>query len=104
MLTGIDCWEETVISTNSGHEHRSGQWKGTGVGNHARFDVADRPPHQYTGDEYFAAAAASDILLWRNAVIHDLNSRGVLALDNFPEEMTAPLINAYLEIKARHLL
>jgi len=71
---------------------------------HALFDAADRPPHQYTGDEYFAAAAASDILLWRNAVIHDLNSRGVLALDNFPEEMTAPLINAYLEIKARHLL
>jgi hypothetical protein len=27
-----------------------------------------------------------------------------LSLDVFPEEMTAPLVNRYLEIKARHLL
>ena len=30
--------------------------------------------------------------------------QGVLALDVFPEDMTAPLVNRYLEIKARHLL
>ncbi len=30
--------------------------------------------------------------------------QGVLSLDVFPEQMTAPLVNRYLEIKARHLL
>ena len=37
------------------------------------------------------------------AIIDSLDE-GVLALDVFPEEMTAPLVNRYLEIKARHLL
>jgi len=37
-------------------------------------------------------------------VLTDLTHKGVLALDVFPEEMTAPLVNQYLEIKARHLL
>ena len=30
--------------------------------------------------------------------------KGAMVLDVFPEEMTAPLVNRYLEIKARHLL
>lgn len=69
---------------------------------HRLFDAADRDP---TNDEQlFEAAAASDILLWRRQVIRDLLHRGVLALDVFPEDMTAPLVNSYLEIKARHLL
>jgi hypothetical protein len=33
-----------------------------------------------------------------------MQSKGVLALDVFPEHMTAPLVNRYLEVKARHLL
>jgi hypothetical protein len=33
-----------------------------------------------------------------------MKRQGVLALDVFPEQMTAPLINRYLEVKARHLL
>jgi hypothetical protein len=37
-------------------------------------------------------------------VLTDLQHKGVLALDVFPEDMTAPLVNRYLEIKARHLL
>jgi len=41
---------------------------------------------------------------WRHQVLADLQSKGVLSLDVFPEEMTAPLVNRYLEIKARHLL
>jgi len=66
------------------------------------FDAADREP---TNDEQlFEAAAASEILLWRRQVIRDLMHRGVLALDVFPEDMTAPLVNSYLELKARHLL
>lgn len=52
----------------------------------------------------FAAAAAADILLWRQQVLAGLARRGALTLDVFPEELTAPLVNAYLEIKARHLL
>lgn len=69
---------------------------------HRLFDAADHDP---TSDEQlYQAAAASEILLWRRQVLSDLTHRGVLALDVFPEDMTAPLVNSYLEIKARHLL
>jgi uncharacterized protein (DUF58 family) len=71
---------------------------------HALFDAADRGRPGGHGATYFEAGAASDVLLWRHQVIADLKARGVLAVDSFPEEMTAPLINQYLEIKARHLL
>ena len=50
------------------------------------------------------AAAAAEILSWRHQVISDLTHKGVLALDVLPEQMTAELINKYLEVKARHLL
>lgn len=56
------------------------------------------------GDAFWQAAAAADILTWRHQVLRDLKSKGALTLDVFPEEMTAPLVNRYLEIKARHLL
>jgi hypothetical protein len=49
-------------------------------------------------------AAAAEILTWRHQVLTDLQHKGVLSLDVFPEDMTAPLVNRYLEIKARHLL
>jgi hypothetical protein len=52
----------------------------------------------------YAAAAASGILTWRHQVLSQLQHRSVLVLDAFPEEITAPLVNQYLEIKARHLL
>jgi len=52
----------------------------------------------------YRAAAAADILTWRQQVLADLEAKGVLSLDVFPEGLTAPLINSYLEIKARHLL
>jgi uncharacterized protein (DUF58 family) len=54
--------------------------------------------------DLFRAAAAAEILSWRHQVLRDLEHQGVLALDVFPEDMTAPLVNAYLEVKARHLL
>ena len=57
-----------------------------------------------TEQQLWPAAAAADILTWRHQVLTDLQSKGVLALDVFPEQMTAPLVNRYLEIKARHLL
>ena len=52
----------------------------------------------------YRAAAAADILSWRSKVIGDLERRGVLTLDVFPSQMTAQLINRYLEVKARRLL
>lgn len=66
------------------------------------FDAADRMNPR--GEEMFRSAAAAEILTWRHQVITDLEHGGVLSLDVFPEEMTAPLVNKYLEIKARHLL
>lgn len=66
------------------------------------FDAADREPTDET--ELFQGAAAAEILTWRHQVLRDLENHGVLALDVFPEDMTAPLVNSYLEIKARHLL
>ena len=59
---------------------------------------------QPTDEQLWPAAAAADILAWRHQVLADLQSKGMLSLDVFPEEMTAPLVNRYLEIKARHLL
>ncbi|MEM6688284.1 MAG: DUF58 domain-containing protein [Planctomycetota bacterium] len=54
--------------------------------------------------DFYRAAAAADILLWRDQVIRDLNVRGVLTIDAFPDELTAALVNEYLRIKAKHLL
>jgi len=52
----------------------------------------------------YRAAAAADILLWRDQVLAGLRHRGVLVVDAFPDELTAPLVNQYLEVKAKHLL
>lgn len=69
---------------------------------HNLFDAVD----QRTPDaaSTYRAAAAAEILSWRHQVLRDLEHQGVLTLDLFPENMTAPLINSYLSIKARHLL
>ncbi|MGE0758933.1 MAG: DUF58 domain-containing protein [Pirellulaceae bacterium] len=69
---------------------------------HRLFDAADAP--LTSEGALYRAAAAADILTWRHQVLTNLQHRGVLALDVFPEQMTAPLVNNYLEIKARHLL
>jgi len=52
----------------------------------------------------YRGAAAAEILVWRQQIIRDLQHRGVLCVDAFPDELTAPLINQYLQAKARHLL
>ena len=69
---------------------------------HRLFDAADHEPQNDA--ELYRAAAAAEILTWRHQVLRDLEHQGVLSLDVFPEDMTAPLVNRYLEIKARHLL
>ncbi len=69
---------------------------------HRLFDVVD--VELPVGDELWRAAAAADILAWRHQVLTDMIGKGAMMLDVFAEEMTAPLINRYLEVKARHLL
>lgn len=69
---------------------------------HRLFEAADAPDPR--GPALYRAAAAAHILTWRHQVITDLQHAGVLCLDVFPEDMTAPLVNKYLELKARHLL
>ena len=66
------------------------------------FDAADHP--EGAPINLFRAAAAADILLWRQQVIADLHHRGVLVVDAFPENLAAPLVNEYLRVKAKHLL
>ncbi len=69
---------------------------------HQLFDAAEQP--RPTGRDFYRAAAAAEILNWRREVLTDLQHSGVFTLDVFPENMTAPLVNRYLDIKARHLL
>jgi len=69
---------------------------------HALFDAAAEAPDHDAA--LYRAAAANQIVNWRRGVLADLQGKGVLSLDVFPEQMTAPLVNRYLEIKARHLL
>ena len=69
------------------------------------FEAVERVDESAAPDKRFwRAAAAADILLWRRQVLTNLEGKGVLSLDVYPESMTAPLVNRYLEIKARHLL
>lgn len=66
------------------------------------FQLADSS--EDSGPGLYRSAAAAAILNWREKVLVDLRRKGVLTVDVFPQELTANLINRYLEIKARHLL
>ena len=68
----------------------------------AVFDYADNP----SMDEsvLYRSAAAAQLLVWRHEVIQRLENAGVLSVDAFPDMLTTPLINRYLEVKAKHLL
>ncbi|HUY36487.1 MAG TPA: DUF58 domain-containing protein [Pirellulales bacterium] len=92
--------------------HQVGQYLRSFVGKHLPlgvllrdrrlFEAVDAPPDH--DDALYRAAAAADILAWRHQVLTDFDTSGVLSLDVYPEDLTAPLVNSYLEIKARHLL
>ena len=69
---------------------------------HSLFDAVEQADS--SSANLFRSAAAAGILSWRNQVLLDLEHQGVMALDVYPEDMTAPLVNKYLEVKARHLL
>ena len=66
------------------------------------FALADSAPE--SGPGLYTAAAAAALLNWRERAVAGLRLRGVLTLDVFPGDLTAPLINQYLQVKARHLL
>ena len=66
------------------------------------FALADTAPDSGLG--LYKGAAAASLLTWRERALSSLRLRGVLTLDTFPSELTAPLVNQYLQIKARHLL
>lgn len=65
-------------------------------------DLADRIPGGM--DDLFEQSAAADYLLWKASVVQKLKNRSVLALESFPDQLDALLINEYLNIKARKLL
>ena len=69
--------------------------------------IADSTSHVFESvpnEQLYEAAAAADILTWRRHVLADLEMKGVLLVDAFPEQLTGQLVNRYLEVKARHLL
>jgi uncharacterized protein (DUF58 family) len=66
------------------------------------FAMADGAPDR--GPALYSGAVAASMLTWRERVIAGLRLKGALTLDVFPNDLTAPLINQYLQIKARHLL
>ncbi len=70
-----------------------------------RFLLRETRPEDATADElFYRASAAAEILNWRRRTLRRLEARGALTLDVFPEDAAAPLINKYLEVKARRLL
>ncbi|MEO9593781.1 DUF58 domain-containing protein [Rhodopirellula bahusiensis] len=80
------------------------------------FDAADYPAEvlQAAGNQTgptilddtktYRAAAAAEMLVWREEVLSGLRHKGVLVVDAFPDELSAPMVNQYLEVKAQHLL
>ncbi len=52
----------------------------------------------------YTAAAAAEVVDWRDRLAMELRRQGALILDVLPSALTPALINRYLEIKARHLL
>jgi len=72
---------------------------GPGQGGGADLDALAMPK-----DELFTAAAAAKIATWRHEVLVGLQHQGALTLDVFPEQLTAQLVNQYLQLKAQHLL
>jgi uncharacterized protein (DUF58 family) len=68
----------------------------------AVFDYADNP--DMAPEVLYRSAAAAQMLTWRNQVIQRMQQAGVLQVDAFPEELTTPLVNEYLTVKAKHLL
>jgi uncharacterized protein (DUF58 family) len=68
----------------------------------AVFDYADNP--SLDESVLYRSAGAAQLLIWRNEVIRKLENSGVLSVDAFPDSLTTPLVNRYLQAKAKHML
>ena len=68
----------------------------------AVYDFADNP--SLDDSVLYRSAAAAQLLVWRHELIQRMGTSGVLSVDAFPDMLTTPLINRYLEVKAKHLL
>ncbi|MCA9661300.1 MAG: DUF58 domain-containing protein, partial [Myxococcales bacterium] len=55
-------------------------------------------------DALYRRAAAAELLGWRDRLVRTLRRLGAHVLDVEPRQLTADVVNRYLEIKARHLL
>jgi uncharacterized protein (DUF58 family) len=66
------------------------------------FEIADNPALDET--VLYRSGAAANLLLWRHEVLRKISDNGALVVDAFPDQLTAPLVNRYLEVKAKHLL
>jgi uncharacterized protein (DUF58 family) len=66
------------------------------------FELADNPA--LDEEVLYRSGAAANLLLWRHEVLKKVSDGGALVVDAFPDQLTAPLINRYLEVKAKHLL
>lgn len=64
--------------------------------------LADRIPNSDV--DAFQNAAAAELLTATARGAATLKDRGVLVLDTLPDQLTAAIINEYLDIKARHLM
>lgn len=60
--------------------------------------------HRDTPDAVYEAAAAAEVLLWRQRLVAELQRSGVLVLDVFHRQLTGSLVARYLETKAQGLI
>jgi uncharacterized protein (DUF58 family) len=54
--------------------------------------------------QMFECAAVQELVHWREVLLARLRERGALTLETYPEDMTASVLNRYLEIKEKALL
>lgn len=117
LFDAIECferWEGKESDKGAANENeakKGGRFDGGGLRRDAdgdeieRFLLRETRPEDATPDElFYRAGAAAEILNWRRRALRRLEARGALVLDVFPEDAAAPLINKYLEVKARRLL
>jgi uncharacterized protein (DUF58 family) len=69
---------------------------------HRMFDFANNVSPD--PEVLYRSAAAAQILTWRHDVLKRLEKSGSIVVDAFPDELTSPLVNKYLEVKAKHVL
>lgn len=64
--------------------------------------LADTRPE--TADQMYRRAAAQDLLHRRETLLARLRERGAMTIETDPQEMTAAVLNRYLEVKERAML